>query len=95
MDIIQPVRRSIEEQAISRVLEYLHWTRRDGRRIFPLTELSEATAIDPETVEAVMRELETTGPFDVTELAHGEIRWRVDGCVYDIDEWDCTAWILD
>ena len=36
-----------------------------------------------------------SGPFDVTELDYGEIRWRVDGCVYDIGEWECTAWIVD
>lgn len=89
------VRRGIEQAAISRVLDYLHRERKKGFVIVPLVELSEATSIDPETAESVMRRLERTGPFDVEALNHGEIRWRVEGCVYDIDDWDCTAWNLD
>lgn len=34
-----------------------------------------------------MRELESTGPYDVFQLEQGEIRWRVEGCVYDLDNW--------
>lgn len=88
------VRRGIEEAAISRVLDYLHRERRKGLAIVPLVELSEATSIDPETAESVMRRLEQVGPFDVEPLEYGEIRWRVEGCVYDVDDWDCTAWNL-
>ena len=90
-----PVRRGIEHAAISRVLDYLHRERKKGFVIVPLVELSEATWIDPTTAESVMRRLERTGPFDVEPLEHGEIRWRVEGCVYDIDGWDCTDWNLD
>ncbi|QLD90386.1 hypothetical protein HWV07_15620 [Natronomonas salina] len=91
----RPVQRGIEQAAISRVLEYLHREHEKGLVIIPLVELSEATAIDPETAEAVMRRLEQTGPFDVEPIEYGEIRWRVEGCVYDIDGWDCTDWNLD
>lgn len=90
-----PVRRGIEQAAVSRVLDYLHRERQKGLAIVPLVELAEATAIDPTTAEAVMRRLEGTGPFDVEPLEHGEIRWRIEGCVYDIDGWDCTTWNLD
>lgn len=91
----QPVRRGIEEAAIGRVLEHLHKQHRDGRRIFCLLEVSEATAIDPPTVEDVMRTLEETGPYDVEPLGYGEIRWRVEGCVYDLDGWQSDVWNLE
>lgn len=90
-----PVRRGIEQAAISRVLDYLHREREKGLAIVPLVELSEATAIDPTTAESVMRRLERTGPFDVEPLEYGEIRWRVEGSAYDLDGWDCTAWNLE
>lgn len=76
----QSVRRGIEQTATSRVLEHLHREYRNGSRVFPLMELSEATAIDPGTVESVMGQLEETGPFDVQLLDHGEIRWRIEDC---------------
>lgn len=80
--------------AVSRVLEFLHQTHRNGRRIYPLTEISEATSIDLTTAESVMRELEDTGPYDVIPLDTGEVRWRVEGCVYDLGGWDDTSWNL-
>lgn len=89
------IRRGIEQAAISRVLDYLHRELGKGLTIIPLVELSETTSIDPETAESVMRRLERTGPFDVEPLEHGEIRWRIEGCVYDIDDWDNTDWNLD
>lgn len=92
MAIHQSVRRSIEEAAIGRVLEHLHNQHRDGRRVFPLMEIAEATAIDPSTANEVMRTLEDIGPYDVEPLAHGEIRWRVEGCVYDLDGWHSDDW---
>lgn len=88
------IRRGIEQAAISRVLEYLHSERKKGLVIVPLVELSEATSIDPATAESVMRRLERVGPFDVEPLEYGETRWRVEGSVYDVDDWDCTAWNL-
>lgn len=90
-----PVRRGIETAAISRVLEYLHQRHQKGLAIVPLVELSEATSIDPNTAESVMHRLEETGPFDIEPLEYGEIRWRIEGCVYDIDGWDNTDWNLD
>lgn len=92
MAVKHPVRRGVQEIAISRVLEHLHRKHRDGRRIFPLTELSVATAIDVNTTEDVMRVLETTGPYDVIPLKYGETRWRVEGCVYDLDGWQNADW---
>lgn len=80
---------------MSRVLEYLHREHEKGLVIIPLVDLSEATAIDPETAESVMRRLEQTGPFDVEPIEYGEIRWQVEGCGYDIDGWDCTDWNVD
>lgn len=95
MAIQQSTRRGIEEAAIGRVLEYIHPQHRNGRPIFTLMELSEATAIDPPTVEDVMRTLEDTGPYDVKSLGFGEIRWRVEGCVYSIDGWQSDSWNLE
>lgn len=92
MAVNSSVQRGVPQVAMSRVLEHLHRKHRDGRRIFPLTELSEATAIDMNTAEEVMRELETTGPYDVIPLTYGETRWRVEGCVYDLDGWQNTDW---
>ena len=91
----RPVHVGIEQAAISRVLEYLHREHEKGLAIIPLVELSEATSIDPETAEAVMRRLEQTGPYNVEPIEYGEIRWRVEGSVYDIDGWNCTDWNLD
>lgn len=91
----RPVRRGIEQAAISRVLDYLHHEHQKGLAIVPLAELSEATSIDPETAESVMNRLKETGPFEVVPLESGEIRWRIEGCVYDIDGWDNTDWNLD
>ena len=91
----EPIHQSIEQAAISRVLDHLHREREKGIAIIPLVELSEATAIDPATAEAVMRRLEQTGPFDVEPIEYGEISWRVEGCVYDVGGWDYTDWDLD
>ena len=95
MAIHQPVRRGIEEAAIGRVLEIIHQQHRNGRRIFTLLELAEATAIDPPTVEDVMQTLEDTGPYDVEPLGFGEIRWCVEGCVYNLDGWQSDVWNAD
>lgn len=91
----KPVRRGIEKAAFSRVLEYLHQRHQKGLTIVPLIELSETTSIDPNTAESVMICLEETGAFDVVPLEYGEIRWRIEGCVYDIDGWENTDWNLD
>lgn len=84
MAIPRPARRGIEEAAIGRVLEFIHQQHRNGRRIFTLLEVSGATTIDPLTAEDVMRTLEETGPSTIEPLGYGEIRWRVEGCVYDL-----------
>lgn len=88
----QPIRRGIEEAAIGRVLEFIHQQHRNGRRIFTLLDVSEATTIDPPTVEDAIRTLEETGPHDVEPIGFGEIRWHVEGCVYDLDGWQPSVW---
>lgn len=95
MAVKQPVKEGVQEVAVSHILTCLHREHRNGRRVFPLVEIAEATALDPTTVEEVMRELESTGPYDVVPLKHGETRWRVEGCVYDLDGWHSDSWNLD
>lgn len=95
MAINQSLSAGVQEVAISRLLTYLHREHRDGRRIFPLVEIAEATAIDSTTVEEVMYELESTSPYDVIPLDAGKTRWRVEGCVYDLDGWRSDSWNLD
>lgn len=95
MAVKQPVHQGIEQVAIGRVLEWIHRQHRDGRRIFTLVEISQETAIDLNTAEEVMETLEGTGPYDVIPLEYGETRWRVEGCVYDLDGWKSTSWNVD
>lgn len=42
-----------------------------------------------------MQTLEDTGPYDVEPLGFREIRWRVDGCVYDLDGWQSDVWNVE
>jgi predicted transcriptional regulator of viral defense system len=95
MAVKQAVDRSIEQVPIGRLLEWIHQHHREGRRIFTLVEISHETAIDPNTVEAFMSTLEETGSYDVIHQEFGETRWRVEGCVYDLDGWESTCWNVD
>lgn len=91
----QPVQSGIREVAISRVLDHIHRQHRNGRRVFRLRELANDTRLDPTTTAEVMRELEGTGPFDVKLLEGEELRWRIDGCVYELNGWKNQNWNLD
>lgn len=53
---------------------------------------AETMAIDPSTANEVIRTLEEIGPYEVKPLAHGEIHWHVEGCVFDLDGWLSTVW---
>lgn len=88
------LRRRLDDRAVACVLEYLHDSRRNGHFLFPLAELAEETALDPNTAESVMRLLEGTGPFDVdpVENGYGETRWTVHGSPYGLDGWTSDAW---
>lgn len=77
---------------VLRVLEFVHQQHRDGRRIFTLLEVSEATAINPPRVDDVTRTLGNIGPYDVEPIEFDEIGWRVEGCVYDLDGWQFDDW---
>lgn len=86
--------RRLDDQAVACVLDHLHASRSNGRFLFLLAELTEDTALDPNTVESVMRLLERTGPFDVeaVENGYGETRWTVHGSAYDLNGWTSDAW---
>lgn len=86
------IARSIEKLAVSRVLDHLHQERKRGVSTFPLTELSEATALAPPTVAQVMEFLEGTGPFRVERAPISAIVWNVRGSPYELDGWESDAW---
>lgn len=77
----QRLHRRLEDRAIECVLDQLHEEWRNGRFLFPLADLSEETALNPNTVEAVMRLLERTGPFDVEPVENGYGETRSDTAV--------------
>jgi DNA-binding MarR family transcriptional regulator len=83
------IERRIETLAVDRVLEFLHRSKKDGRLVYPLAEISEATALSPTTVESVLTLLEEEGPYTVRRQGEGsgEIRWLVRGSAYDLDGW--------
>lgn len=86
------IARSIEKLAVGRVLDHLHQERKRGISTFPLTELSEATALAPPTVAQVMEFLEETGSFRVERVPISEIAWNVRGSPYELDGWESDAW---
>lgn len=88
------LRRRLDDQSIACALDHLHVSRRNGRLLFPLADLAEETALDPNTVEDAMRLLERTGPFVVepVENGYGETRWTVEGSAYELDGWTSEAW---
>lgn len=94
MDATTELERDVKTLAIGRVLDYLHRSHKQGRTTFPLSELADATALDPITAEQVMQFLESTGPFTVTvaETDYGELRWNVRGSPYELDGWKSDVW---
>lgn len=88
------VGRSIERLATQRVLDHIHAEKKRGRSIYTLTEIAEATGLDPTTAVQVMGQLEDGGPYTVeaADTAYAERQWHVRGSAYDLDGWDCDAW---
>jgi hypothetical protein len=87
------IERRIETLAVNRLLEFLHRSKKGCRLVYPLAELSEATALSPTTVESVMTLLEDEGPYTVRPQGEGsgEIRWLVRGSAYDLDRWEAAS----
>ena len=71
------VERAIDDLARDRVLEYIRIARRGGRSVITLVDISEETALDPATVEAVMMQLETGPDAPVRQAAADQLRWHI------------------
>ena len=63
--------------ARERVLEYLRTERDAGRSVVTLVEVTEDTALDPGTVEAVMNQLETDVDAPVRRATADQLRWHI------------------
>jgi hypothetical protein len=76
-----------EEQARDCIVSYLNQAKDNGRLVFPLVEITEETALPPDTVQTIMTQLEGEGPFCVRRQGGhaGETRWLVRGSAYDVD----------
>ena len=71
------VEKAIDNLARNRVLEYLRVVRRGGRSVVTLVDISEETALDPGTVEAVMSQLETEPEASVRRATADQLRWHI------------------
>lgn len=71
------VEKAIDNLARKRVLEYLRTVRRGGRSVVTLVDISEETALDPDTVEAVMVQLENEPDASVRRATVDQLRWHV------------------
>ena len=71
------VERAIDDLARDRVLEYISIARRGGRSVITLVDVSEETALDPGTVEAVMAQLESGSDAPVRRAAADQLRWHI------------------
>jgi hypothetical protein len=68
---------AISNLARTRVVEYIRGQRRGGRSVVTLVDVSEETALDPETVEVVMRQLERSADAPVRRATTDQIRWHI------------------
>ena len=66
---------AVVDLARERVTEHLRTERRAGRRVLTLVELSQATALDPRTVEAVMERLVDDPERRVERSPTDPLRW--------------------
>lgn len=84
----------IQRLALQRILDYLHTEHGQGRRFYPLTEIAEATGLDPTTAAQAMEQLEDGGPYTVepVEATYGETQWHVWGSPYKLDGWTSDVW---
>lgn len=69
------VTRAVVDLARDRVVDYLRAERRAGRTVVTLVDLSQATALDPRTVEAVMELLAGDPGHAVRRSATDPLRW--------------------
>jgi hypothetical protein len=70
----RPVAVGIVRAAERRVLEELSARRERGERVVTLAELSESTALDPNTAVAALRRLDG----EVRRIGSGENRWYLE-----------------
>ena len=71
------VEKAIDNLARKRVLEYLRTARRGGRFVVTLVDVSEETALDPDTVETVMAQLENEPDASVRRATADQLRWHI------------------
>lgn len=69
--------KAIDNLARKRVLEHLRVARRGGRSVVTLVDISEETALDPETVETVMTQLEAESDAAVRRATADQLRWHI------------------
>lgn len=69
------VARAVVDLARDRVVDHLRAERRAGRTVVTLVELSQATALDPRTVEAVMELLADDSKYAVRRSVTDPLRW--------------------
>jgi len=68
---------AIDTLAKERVLEYLRAERRGGRSVVTLVDISEETALNPGTVEAVMTQFENRTDAPVKRATTDQLRWHI------------------
>lgn len=84
----------IERLALQRILDHLRAEQDRGRSFYTLTEISEATGLDPTTAAQAMEALEDGGPYTVepVDAEYSEIQWHVWGSPYELDGWKSDVW---
>lgn len=82
MATTSPIERSIQRAAVERLQRFL--STNDDQAVFTLVELSEGTAMDPNTVESAMNlladsEIYRTEEYTVSrhDFEYGELQWTV------------------
>lgn len=71
------VEKAIDTLAQDRIREFLSTERRGGRSVVTLVDVSEETALTPETVEAVMTHFEASADVRVRRAAADQLRWHI------------------
>ena len=71
------VEKAIDDLARDRVLEYIRVASRGGQPVVTLVDISEETALDPSTVDAVMAQLETEPDVLIRRAAADQLRWHL------------------
>lgn len=71
------IEKAIDNLAQRRVHEFLRVSRRSGRSVVTLVDISEETALDPDTVDAVMTQLEAEPDAPVRRATADQLRWHI------------------